>query len=403
MTVDAQEIRQQARDIAARVEVAEPEQRSRTFFDGLRASRIPYLPCELQEEAGELYVRCYESLFTLGRTSIPLAVGFTMHLYNLSALATLPVPAVPEFERRRQILVDTVRKYKSIMAISSFGENVKHKDDPSRNVIVTEQKAGSYLCQGRKGFQSMASEADILLFNGQFGEHQGMFYTNIKNQPALVLGPSLFAGAMAPSDTRPVEFRDLVIKQKNVLSLHNDLTDHISFYATAWFEALCTAVYLGGASRALEEVRLFARSVHTEEGHMLAEVDGFMVDSGRLALRLRSSLAMARSFGVCADLYCRLIREGAPAEKVNPVANDLMDCGSCLKYALTAAASDIVAGARALIGTRGMSVKHPMYAINEQICFGSMHPTLSSRLERSFGTEMLGEKPYTGLFEWALG
>lgn len=403
MKVDAEEIRQQARDIAARVEAAPTDQRSRTFFDGVRASRIPYLPCELQEEAGELYVRSYESLFLLGRTSVPLSIGLTMHLYNLSALATLPVPAVPEFERRRQILVETVRKYRSILAISSFGENIKHKDDPSRNVIVTQQKGGTYLCQGRKGFQSMATEADLLLFNGQLGEHQCMFYTSIKDQPALVVGPSLFSGAMAPTDTRPVEFRDLVLKQRNVLSLHNDLTDHISFYATAWFEALCSAVYLGGASRALEEVRLFARSVHTEDDHTLAEVDGFMVDSGRLSLRLRSALAQARSFGVCAELYCRLIREGAPAEQLNPVANDLMDCGSCIKYSCTQTAVDIVAGARALIGTRAMSVKHPLYALNEQICFGPMHPTLSSRLERSFGTDMLGEQPYTGLFEWALG
>ena len=35
------------------------------------------------------------------------------------ALATLPVPNAPDFERRRQILVDTIRKYRSLLAISS--------------------------------------------------------------------------------------------------------------------------------------------------------------------------------------------------------------------------------------------------------------------------------------------
>ena len=398
----AEEIRKHARDISEATIAAPVENKVRTFYDGLRASRIPYLPCEMQTEAGALYTRCYESLFFLGRASIPMAVAFTMHLYNLASLATLPVPQAPDFERRRQILVDTVRKYKSLIAISSFGENIKHKDDPFRNVIVTAREDGTFLCAGRKGFQSMASEADILLFSGQVGEHQGMFYTSIKDRPELVLGPSLFAGAMAPSDTRPVDFKDLVLKQRNVLSLHNDLTDHVSFYATAWFEALCTAVYLGGASRALEEVRKFGRSVHTEDGELLSDVDGFHVECGRLHLKMRSTLAMARSFGVSAELYCKLVREGGSPEQLDGVAGDLMDLGSCIKWAGTAAAVDIVAGARSLIGTRCMSVNHPIYALSEQVLFGPMHPTITARLERSMGQGMLGETPFNGLFEWGL-
>ncbi|MBN9418537.1 MAG: acyl-CoA/acyl-ACP dehydrogenase [Candidatus Eremiobacteraeota bacterium] len=399
----AEEIRRQAHEIGEATQAAPADTRSRVFFDGVRASRIPYLPCELQKDAGELYVRSYEALFLLGRASVPLAIGLTMHMYNLAALATLPVPNAPDFERRRQILVDTIRKYRSLLAISSFGENIKNKTDPFRNVVVTALPDGTYLCKGRKGFQSIASEADLLLFSGQIGEHQGMFYTSIKDRPELVVGPSLFAGAMAPSDTRPIEFNDLILKQRNVLSLHDDLTDHVSFYATAWFEALCSAVYLGGASRALEEVRRFGRSVHTEDDEMLADLDGFQLEVGRLALKLRSHLAMARSFGVCAELYCRLVREGAEAERLDRVANDLMDCGACIKWAGTAAAAEIVSGVRNLIGTRSMSVNHPLYPLYEQICFGPMHPTISARLERSAGETMLGEEPFTGLFEWALG
>jgi alkylation response protein AidB-like acyl-CoA dehydrogenase len=397
-----EEIRAQAYQIAADTEAAPPEKRFRVFYDGLRASRIPYLACELPTEAGQLYARSYEALFILGRASIPMTVAFTMHQYNLAALATLPVPNAPDFERRRTILVDTIRKYRSLLAISSFGENLKNKNDPFRNVVVTQRADGTFLCQGRKGFQSMASEADLLLFSGQIGEHQGMFYTSIKDRPELVLGPSLFSGAMAPSDTRPVEFKDLVLKSRNVLSLHDDLTDHVSFYATAWFEALVSAVYLGGASRALEEVRKFARSVHTEDGELLSDLDGFRAECGRLAVKLRSNLAMARSFGICTELYCRLVREGAPAQELDRVAGDLMDCGTCIKYTGTAAAAEIVTGARNLIGTRCMTVNHPLYPLHEQICFGTMHPTLQARVERSMGTGMLGEQPFVGLFEAAL-
>lgn len=402
VNLEVGELRRQAKEVAQRVESAAPEQRSRAFFDGLRASTIPYMPCYLQDRAGELYARCFESLYYLGQANIPLTVAFTMHLYNLAALATLPVPAAPDFERRRQILIDNVRKYKSLIAISSFGENIRHKDGPAVGVEVTDQGDGSYLCQGRKGFQSMASEADILIFNGSIDEHEGLFYTSIKDQSALELGPSLFGGAMALSDTRPVKFNNLVIRLRNVLSLHNALTDHVGHYATAWFEALAAAVYLGGACRALEEVRKFARSVHADDDQLLADVDGFRVEVGKLSVALRSNLAMARSFGVCADLYCRLVREGAPAERLDGVAGDLMDCGSMIKYTGTKTAQEIVYGCRGLIGTRCMHVNHPMYALNEQIVFGTMHPTIPARLERSAGREALGEKPYVGLFEWAM-
>lgn len=399
-----QEVREQARAIAEQTDAAPLEQKSRVFFDGVRKSRIPYLPCELQEDAGELFVRSYEALYLLGRASVPLTVGLTMHQYNLAALATLPVPLVPDFERRRQALVDTIKKYRSLMAISSFGENIKNKADPMRNVIATPQPDGSFICTGRKGFQSIASEADILLFSGWVGEHMAMFYCNLKNQPALELGPSLFSGPMALSDTRPVEFKNLVVKSRNVLSLHNDLTDHVSFYATAWFEALVTAAYLGGACRALEEVRKFAHSVHTEDGEPLAYLDGFAVDCGRLAVELRACLAMARSFGVCADKYCRLVREqGDPAEK-DGTANDLMDCGSIIKYTATKVAQRIVDGARQLIGTRSMGPNHPISQLTSQVVFGPLHPTITAKIERSLGDAMLDEdEPYTGLFEHALG
>jgi alkylation response protein AidB-like acyl-CoA dehydrogenase len=402
VNLEVEHLRQSAQDIAARVAEAPLEQKSRTFYDGLRASTIPYLPCYMQDRAGDLYSRCYESLYYLGQANIPLTVAFTMHLYNLAALATLPVPGAPDFERRRQILIDSVRKYKSLIAISSFGENIRHKDAPPTGVEVSVQADGSYLCVGRKGFQSMASEADILLFNGTIDDNEGLFYTSIKDQPALELGPSLFGGAMALSDTRPVKFNNLVIRLRNVLSVHDEVTDHVGFYATAWFEALASAVYLGGACKALEEVRKFARSVHADEDQLLAEVDGFVMETGKLAVALRSNLAMARSFGICADLYCRLVREGAPADRLNGVAADLMDCGSVIKYTATKAAQEIVYGARALIGTRCMRVDHPMYALNEQIVFGTMHPTIPSRMERSTGRNLLGEKPYVGLFEWAL-
>ncbi len=405
----AQEIRRQAENIAQAVLEAPEEQKSQVFFSRVRQSDIPFLPCRLQDDAEELFARSYEALFLLGRACLPLAVGLTMHQYNLSALATLPVPLAPEFEMRRKLLVDSIARRKWLLAISSFGENIKNKDQSDRNVVVTETPEGDFLCRGRKNFQSMATEADLLLFSGALPDGtMGMFYAPLKGQAKIKPGPSLFSGAMALTDTRPLQFEDLLLKRKNMLSITEWLTDHVSFYATAWFEALVSAAYLGGASRALEEVRLFARSVHPgDDDDPLSEVDGFMVDAGRLSIPLRGMLAMARSFGVCAGRYCRELGEHQEGDagsqaRLEAIANDLMDCGSTIKYLGTQVAQDTVAGARRLIGTRSMSPRHPIYALTEQIVFGPLHPTISARLERSMGRELLGEQPFLGWFPYAL-
>jgi len=44
----------------------------------VRASSIPYLPCFLQEDAGELFVRSYEAFYLMARASVPLAVGHSL-------------------------------------------------------------------------------------------------------------------------------------------------------------------------------------------------------------------------------------------------------------------------------------------------------------------------------------
>jgi alkylation response protein AidB-like acyl-CoA dehydrogenase len=148
-------------------------------------------------------------------------------------------------------------------------------------------------------------------------------------------------------------------------------------------------------------VRKFALSVHADEDVLLAELDGFVADAGRLGIILRSALTMASAFGPVADRYTRMVREGAPAEQLDGIAGDLMDMASMIKYTGTKAAAEVVNGARGLIGSRSMSVKHPIHALTEQICFGPLHPTIPARLERSVGHDYLIDKPYTGMFEWA--
>lgn len=399
----ADKVREEATALAQAVDEAKTnEEKSDVFFEGIRKSCIPYLPCELRDDPEQLYNRAYDALFILARANLPLAVGFAMHMYNLAALATLPVPQEPEFENRRKILVDSVARYKSLIAISSFGSNIRKKGEKNPNVVVDENERGEYVCNGRKNFQSMATKADILIFSGYLDdETMGMFYTQLRGQDAIVPGDSLFQGAMALTDTKPLFFNNLVLKRRSVLSLDEWLTYHVSNYATSWFESLVSAAYLGGASRALEEVRTFARNMSHDQEGSLAELDGFVLDAGRMAAKHRSALALGLSFGRCAARYCEAVINDEPDAVTDGLSDDIMDLSSAIKYHCTAAAQDIVNGARALIGTRSMGIHHPVHALTEQICFGPLHPIIPARHERGEGKEMLGEDAYTGLYPWA--
>lgn len=399
------QVREEANAVAAAVVAAETdEEKSDIFFKMVRESCIPYLPCTLRDDPEQLYTRSYEAMFILARANLPLAVGFAMHQYNLAALATLPVPTEPEFENRRKILVDMVQRYKSILAISSFGTNIRAKGTVGNNVVVEQNERGEFICNGRKNFQSMATKADLLLFSGYLPDGvMGMFYCQIGKNKAVTPGNSLFAGAMKLTDTKPLLFDNLVLKRRQVLSLTEWLTYRISNYATSWFEALVSAAYLGGAARALEELRAFSLSMSHNQEDPIAKLDGFNLEAGRLIARHRACLSLGQHFGSVAAKYCKAVIEDAPQVEEDGLQDDFMDVAGSIKYTCTQAAVDIVAGCRGLVGTRSMKVGHPIHALTEQICFGPLHPIIPARLERETGEEYLTEHPYFGLYPWAYG
>lgn len=402
--VDAETVRRQAKAVGEKTLEAAPEKKSRVFYDQLRETCIPFLPCYLQEDGEELFCRCVDALFLLARANVPLAVGFTMHQYNFAALATLPVPWAPRFEIRRKILVETMESYRSLMAICSLGDNIAHKNQASKNVLLARQEDGSLVANGRKAFTSMASEADLILFSGTIldTDELGLFYADLKTEERVELDKPLFSGAMSLTDTRPINFKELPIKERTILSEDENLTLYFSYYATAWFETLICATYLGGVSRALEEFRKFAFSVHLGE-ETLAERDGVILEAGKLALEFRACLAMIRSFGVCVGNYTRAVREEAPEEVQQSIVNDLYDCAFTIKYHCTQKAEELLHRARRLIGTRSMAASHPVYELSQQVIFASLHPSIGAHIERTQGSEYLCEEPFFGTFDWAFG
>lgn len=408
-TISPDELKKQVREEAASLaqaveEASSSEEKSDVFFKGIRESCIPYLPCMLRNDPEQLYVRSYEALYTLAYANLPLAVGFAMHQYNLAALATLPVKRDHEFENRRKILVDSVERYRSLIAISSFGANIRAKGAVNPNVTIYENENGEFVCNGKKNFQSMATKADILLFSGHLpDDSMGLFYCQLAGQKNITVGDSLFPGAMSLTDTKPIFMNNVVLKRRNMLALEEWLTYFFSNYSTSWFEGLMTAAYLGGAGRALEEVRRFGRSVSHDQEKLLSELDGFVLDVGRLAAKHRSAVAFGMSFGVAAARFCQAVISEAPEEVETGLMYDVMDVSSAIKYSCTAIAQEIVNGARGLIGSRSMHTSHPIHALTEQICFGPLHPTIPAHYEREAGEELLGEEPYAGLFDWCFG
>ena len=369
----------QALLVARHVSAASTDRKLRACYDGLRASQLPFL---VADDASALFRASFAALFTLGQASVPLAVGFTMHQYMFAALASVRV-ADKRLARRLKDLVDDVRKRRLLVAVSSFGAGVS-----TAHVRFTIARDGDgFVFDGERSFQSMASEADLITVVAPVdGGDLGAFIVPMKGRAGVTVHDAVFGGPMALTDTRAVTFSGYRAVAADVVTLDAQHAHRLGAYSTAWFEALIGAAYLGGAAAALEEVRLFARSARAPSGEPLHELDGAVVDAGRLGISLRTSLALAMSF---VDALAR----GSEADDFTSV----MMAGTLLKYACTRSAEAIVTGARRLLGTRAMRQGSLMAELTGQIVFGPLHPWLEAELERAVGADVLGDAPFVAL------
>jgi len=386
----------QARELASTIGKAAPEERARIFFAEVRRTDVPFLACT-DLSVGATHRLIFDCLAVLGGGSLPLAVALTMHEYMLATVATFPLAPDSAVGKRRAGLLEQIRSQRLLLAVSNFDEPIGARAVPAPSVTV-EPRGDRFVVNGTKRFTSLASQADLLLFSGAVrGGGLALFIAPLKKQPGITLGPPLFPGAMADADTRPLVFRDADLGPEHLLSI-DPAGDPAGGGATAgggpslmhafsrmWFNGLVAAPYLGGAARALDEIRLFARGALTPDGQPLAELDGLVAEVGRLRLDLDAAVGLARRLSAAADAL-------APAT-FERLAPGLHDAALGVKYHGTRLADEIVRQAVRIIGTRSQVPSHPLAALSQQIAFGVLHPDLGAHTERRFGRQTLGADP----------
>lgn len=392
-----QQIREQAEAIGRELPwELTPELADERFFQPLRESRIPYLCAQEVDRPAVLHKLSFDALYLLARASLPCTVALTMHQYVSASLAA--VSPLLDSARRLKIerLVNGLEQRKQLLGIAEFGDHLQPKGTPEHRLKIEDGEQG-YQVSGRRNLVSLTEQADRLTLVGHYQDRLSLFVIDFKDRPGVQPQASVMHEAARLTQTRPVVLEQAGFEPEDMICDDPKLTLFLCTYTTAWFQALIAATYLGAASRALEEVRAFARQVHVPEGGPLAELDGFVVDFGRLALQLKGALALASSFGPALMRVHRLAKS-AGDRALSDGMDELVELSSLIKHQSTSAAQEIVLACRRMIGTRSLVAGHPLVELTHLISIGPLHPVIGARFERSLGRQHLGPDIFKGLF-----
>ena len=237
---------------------------------------------------------------------------------------------------------------------------------------------------GMTRFTSIASVADLMTIAATRDGGAGFYVVPLESAE---ISEPVFAGApMADADTRSVRL-NVPLSDEHVVTEDEQLTQAIMFYSTAWFEVLASAVYLGAASRAIDEARAFARGMIRNDGTTLSAVDGAHVEIGRMVIALKSALSVARSVALTMRFTGNLV------DDVNRVG----EAAAIAKHTCTRTAEEIVGQARRFVGTRAMQPGSAIAELSGQVVFGQLHPKVAAIFERGMGKETLGSESFEGL------
>ena len=383
--------RRAATDIAARLEETPYEEQPAVFEEELRKSCLPLLPARHWKRPKRLFSQSFEALFILGRASLPLSVGLCMHQYMTSGLLTAPAPDHVPINRNRDFLRQLVADG-NLVLVSSYGDRIQGAGRKKHEVAMRTE-GDQWIASGRKVFNSMASAGDWITFAADDPERGlCLFLAPLKDRPEMKLGPTIFGQAMLHTDTRILDYQDLVVEDSWVLADQNDDTYDLLHFSTSWFEALVSACYLGAASRALAEARKFSLEVVTSHGCLLGEMDGVQTDLGRLRMILEGAVLRASRFGEWVERIYDFDSDKAGAR--------LLEESSAIKYSCSQAVEAVVNGVRALVGTRTMSPGSILLRINEQAHFAQLHPLMGAIIERDLGRQVLSQEPFLGLDDY---
>jgi len=356
------------------------------FYRAFRASELPFLPCEPGVDPGQLVRSCHEILHKLGSLSPAVALAVENHYYVTSAIATLPAGGNAGLEERRRRLLDLIRKRRYLVA--NTNSRVQAEKLGSLGTQARREGEG-FRVSGSAAYMSLASEGDLVVFITRLdGEGIAFFVAPLKGAPDIEIGPYLFPNAMVDSDTRRVTFQEATLGPESLLIAgRNREVGPVVLFQIAWHQSLIPSLFLGGAARALEEVRGFLRTVRTPEDVPLASLDGMVVDVGRLAIEYRAA---------CCVVHRAQEALGAMAkgELSAEVLEATFNLANAAKYVGTRCAEEIVGAARRIIGARSFAANHPLERLSQEIVFGPLGGEVHAGIERRYGQVVLGERSF---------
>ena len=354
------------------------------FYRAFRQTRLPFLPLELRATPDTLFRQVTEVIQRLSHLSPAVALAVENHFSVLCPIATLPTAHDEQIDARRLKLLEEVGAKRWLVANTS---SRIHDDQIAKSGTVAKRSGEQFEISGKAAYLSLASEGDLIVFITFFETGQpALFACPLQSNPAIEIGPLLFPRVMRDSDTRRVTFHDLKLDPSHLLvsGLEHPQILPIMTYQIAWHQSLLAALAVGTAERALEEGRVFLRSVKRPDGVPLAELDGMVVDMGRQVLGYRVARCCVEQAGLA---LARLASQPFESEALS----EAFELACSAKYHCTGYAEDVVGVVRRIVGARSFTGGHGIERLSEEVVFGPLGGEVNAIIERRVGKRALGE------------
>jgi alkylation response protein AidB-like acyl-CoA dehydrogenase len=346
------------------------------------------MPAAHQTDSRGLFRLCFELLHRLGGVSPAAALAIENHFYVSSAIATFPTADDPVMDANRQALVQAIVDRR--MLVANTNSKIHGKKLGEIGTYARREGRG-FRINGQAAYTSLARQGDLLVFITEIeGEGHGVFaITPMQDNPGIEIGQYLFPSAMIDSDTRQITFHNLLVAEESLLAGGKNKNISMLFgFEMAWHQLLIPALYLGAAARAIEEGRKFLRATRGKDDSPLSELDGMIIDMGRLALDYVTGCSVLLQAGDALGEVKSLPHDARKLDKA-------VELASAAKYVGTKSAEAIVTAVRRIIGARCFVNGHHMERLSQEVMFATLGPEVSAVIERRLGKQALQERPFT--------
>lgn len=358
------------------------------FYKVFRSTDLPFMPAAYQQDARGLFRLCCELLHRLGGVSPAAALAIENHFYVSSAIATFPTTDDPVMDANRRSLVQAIVDRR--MLVANTNSKIHSKKLGEIGTCARREGRG-FRIKGQAAYTSLAGQGDLLVFITEIeGEGHAVFaITPMQGNPGIEIGNYLFPSAMLDSDTRQITFHNLLVPEESLLAGGKNRNIGMLFgFEMAWHQLLIPSLYLGAAARAIEEGRKFLRATRGRDDAALSELDGMVIDMGRLALDYMTSRSVLFQAGDALGEVKSLPDDARKLDKA-------VELASTAKYVGTKSAEAIVTAVRRIIGARCFADGHHMERLSQEVMFASLGPEVSAVIERRLGKQVLQERPFT--------